>query len=101
MITKNELLLIPKGTMHVIEWDKSKIVEVLLRKKRVGAWGFYIKNVISGKTYVLRKDYERHYFTIIPQDGMLTLGQLLPKKLQKVEVKNVKLPVEMVWKKKD
>ena len=61
-----------------IEWDRSKIVEMA---ELTPTGGVKVMNIVTKKVYQLPKRSE-HYFRVLPMDGMIEMGRLLPKGLR-------------------
>ena len=67
------------GGKQIIEWTKSKIVEIATVEKN-GA--IRITNVVSGKSYTLPRKYQELEIRLVKKDELVSLGQLLPKSLR-------------------
>ena len=82
-MTFKELRKALRHSPKLIQWVNSNIIEVASLKEN-GA--IEIKNLISGKVYILPRVYENINVEVL-QDGYVRLGELLPKEMRTKEVK--------------
>lgn len=70
-----------KDGTRMIRWSPSGIVEAA-NLQSSGA--IRITNLISGMSYILPRRYTDFTFEILPNDSMIRLGDLLPKRMKEL-----------------